>query len=63
MSDFEWLDDAFDDEKAKEEMEEARKSNNRSCLITAVLLAVIFLFILIAFSLFSCGAIATIAVI
>lgn len=52
-----WLDDAFDDEKAAQELERAQRSRNLGCLI--VLLAAVL--IIIAFVLFSCGAIAMIA--
>lgn len=37
---FEWLDDAFDDEKTQAELNRAKQANNRGCLIALVVFAV-----------------------
>lgn len=40
---FEWLDDAFDDEKAQAELNKAKQANNRGCLIALVVFAVVII--------------------
>lgn len=44
-----WLDEAFDDKKAQEELEKAQQSNRLGCLLAAVALVVVF-FVVIIFS-------------
>lgn len=52
---YNWLDDPFNDEKAAQELEQARKSKNTGCLI--LLLAILALIIILSIA--SCGALSS----
>ncbi len=53
-SDYDWLEDPFNEEKSKQELEEARKSNNRGLLLVLVV-AIVVIFVIVSI-LGSCSA-------
>lgn len=36
-----WIDDAFDDEKMQQEIEEAKRSRNTGCLVSVIVFVVV----------------------